>query len=298
MSASFGCITVWQNVYIGTAPSSDQGLHCLPFCQHPCRRPLVALQYGKTSTPGLLLHLIRVYTVCHSISIHVSVLWLHYSMAKRLHRDCSFIWSGSTLFAILSASMSASFGCITLWQNIYIGTTPSSDQGLHCLPFYQHPCRRPLVALQCGKTSTSGLLLHLIRIYTVCHSISIHVGVLWLHYSMAKRLHRDCSFIWSGSTLFAILSASMSASFGCITVYGKTSTSRLLLHLIRVYTVCHSISIHVSILWLHYSMAKRLHRDCSFIWSGSTLFAILSASMSASFGCITVYGKTTVFSLI
>ena len=133
MSASFGCITVWQNFYIGTAPSSDQDLHCLPFYQHPCRRPLVALQFGKTSTSRLFLHLIRVYTVCHSISIHVSVLWLHYS----------------------------------IWQNVYIETAPSSDQGLHCLPFYQHPCQRPLVALQYGKTSTSRLLLHLIRVYTV-----------------------------------------------------------------------------------------------------------------------------------
>ena len=105
-SASFG-----RMIRLDCSWQSDQGQHCLPF-----RPYLLDARFSQTDAGSL----IRVYTVCHSVRF----FWMHDSIRLLLE-----VWSGSTLFAIPSASFGHMILSDCSWQ---------SDQGLHCLPFRPH----------------------------------------------------------------------------------------------------------------------------------------------------------------
>ena len=90
-----------------------------------------------------------------------------------------------------------------------------------------------------------AILSNLIKVYSICHSQQSGQGLHCLPFSA----------VWSGSTLFAILS-SLRKVFTVI-----------ISSLIRVYTFCHSQE--QSEQGLHYL-------PFSAVWSGTTLFAILS----------------------
>ena len=87
----------------------------------------------------------------------------------------------------------------------------------------------------------------LIGVYTICHFQQSDQGLHCLPFSA----------VWSGSTLFAILSSLIK-----VKVYAVIPNS-----VIRVYTICHS---QQSDQGLHYF-------PFSTVWSGSTPFAILSS---------------------
>ena len=176
--------------------------------------------------------LIRVYTVCHSICI----VWTHYSMKN---------------------PYVSNFRIIT----VHFSDVQFLDRHVW------------------AKERSS-----LIRVYTVCHSICI----VWTHYSMKihtcqilgllQYIFQMSNFwtdmseqrrgaVWSGSTLFAI----PSASFGHITPW-KIHTCQILGLLQYIF--------QVSNFWTDMSEQRR-----GAVWSGSTLFAI----PSASFGHITLW---------
>ena len=172
----------------------------------------------------------RVYTICHSF----------YTLLSR-----------ATLFAISSSLISVYTTC----------HSQQSDQGLHYLPFSAVRSR-----------STVFAILSLIRVYTICHSQQSDQGLLYLPVSAVwSRSRSTLSFsgtIWSGSTLFSILSS-----------------------LIRIYTFCHSQQSNQGIHCLPFSaVLSRVYTICnpqqsnqgihylpfSAVWSESTLFANLS----------------------
>ena len=177
---------------------SNQDLPCLPFCQDR--------QVGANSS------LIWIYSVCHSVRTDRSVQ--------------TAVWSGSTLFAILS-------GQTTKFKQ-------QSDQDLRCLQF--------CLDRQVGANSS------LITIYPVCHSV-------WTDRSVQTA-------VWSGSTLFAILFGQTSRckqqsdpDLTCLPFYQDRQVSANS-SLIRIYLICHSV-------WTDRSVQTA-------VWSGFTLFAILS----------------------
>ena len=135
---------------------------------------------------AILSSLIRVYSICHSQQSDQGQHCLPFSA----------VWSGSTLLAILSR--------IRIYT---ILTSQKSDEGLHYLPFF---------------------LSNIIKVSTVCHSQQSDQGLQYLPFSAVwsgsfchsqsyKGLHCLPFSVWSGSTMFPILSS-----------------------LIRVYTTCHS----------------------------------------------------------
>ena len=167
---------------------------------------------------AILSSLIRVYTICHSF----------YALLSR-----------ATMFAIRSSLISVYTTC----------HTQQSDQGLHYLPFS---------AVRSG--STVFVILSLIRVYSVCHSQQSDQGLLYLPVSAVwSRSRSTLSFsgtIWSGSTLYAILSS-----------------------LIRVDTICHS---QHSDQVLHYLQSQHSDQGLHYfpfsaVWLGSIRFAILSS---------------------
>ena len=176
---------------------SDQGLHCLPF---------------------FLSIIIMVYNVCHSQQSDQGLHHLTFSAVwSRSRSTLSFsgtIWSGSTLFVILkSLTASTLLAILSSLNNVYtVCQSRQSNQGLYCLPFSAVWSGTALFAI-CSSLIRVYTICHsqqsdqhLIRFYTVCHSQQSDRGLHYLPFS-----------VWSGSTVFAILSS-----------------------LIRVYTICRS----------------------------------------------------------
>ena len=148
----------------------------------------------------------RFYTICHSQQSDQGLHCLPFSA----------VWSGSTLFAILSSLIKVKVYTVILRNSLIkiytICHSNQSDQGLHCLPFSAVWSRSTLFAI----------LSSLIRVYTICHSFQV---------------------VLSRSTLFALLRS-----------------------LIMVYPICHS-----------QQSGRGLHYLSFSVWSGSTVFAILSS---------------------
>ena len=169
---------------------------------------------------AILSSLIRVYTICHS---QQSVQGLHYltfsAVWSRSRSTLSFsgtVWSGSTLCHSqksdlhlhclpFSAAWTTSTLFATLGSPIRVYTvchSQQSDQGLHYLPFS---------------------LSSIIKVYTVCHSQQCDQGYttrlsqpsnqgqgLQCHFqkwSDQGLTFLPFSAVWSGSTLFAIVSS-------------------------------------------------------------------------------------------
>ena len=145
----------------------------------------------KKQKPG-----IGVYTVCHSPQ--QSDQYLHFlpfsAIWSRSRSTLSFwgtVWSGSTIFAILSSLIKVNTIC----------HSQQSYQGLHYLALSAVWSRRRYTLLFSG-TVWSGytqfaIRSSLIKVDTVCHSQQCDQGLHYLPFSA----------VWSGSTLFAILSS-------------------------------------------------------------------------------------------
>ena len=259
-----------------------QGLHCLPFSTFWSGSTLLAILSSlikvKVYTVILRNNLIRVYTICHS---QQSGQWLHYlpfsAVWLRSRSILSFsgtVWSGSTLFVILSSLISIYIVC----------HSQQSNQGLYCLPFSAIWSRSKLFAI----------LSSLIKVYTVCHSQQSNEGLHYLPFSAVRSgstlfaiisslsrvytIYNSLSYeglhylpfsaVWSRNTLFAILSQQYYRGLHCLqlsAVWFSSTLFVILNSLIRVYTVCHSQQYDQGVHYLPFSVR-----------SGSTLFAILS----------------------
>ena len=240
---------------------SDQGLPYLAFS---------AVWSGSTLF-AILSSLIWVYTICLSQQSDQGLQFLPFlAVWSGLHNlpfsavwsrstssTLSFagtVWSGFTLFSILSSLIRVYTVCLSPQQ---------SDKGLHCLPFF---------------------LSIIIKVYTVWHSQQSDQGLQYLQFLA----------VLSGTTLFAILSSlikvkvhtvilrnslvrvynscqSQNSDLGlhCLPFSAVWSTSTLfviLSSLIGVYTICHSQSDQ-GLQFFPFSA----------VWSGSTSLAIFSS---------------------
>ena len=147
----------------------------------------------------------------------------------------SAVWSGSTLFAILSIMI----GVYTICHSLH------SDQGLHYLPLSAFWSESTLFAIISSLINVCTVILSsLIRVFIICHSqqsdqvqaqLSFSGTVLNRLYTICHSLQSDqglhCllySTVWSESILFVILSS-------LIQVYTVILSS-----LLSVYTICHS----------------------------------------------------------
>ena len=181
----------------------------------------------KVYTVILRNSLISVYTICHSKQSDQGLHCLPFSA----------VWSGPTLFAILSSlirvytirhSQQSDQGLLYLpFSAVWWGSTlfpvlsKQYFQGLHCLPFWFIWSGSTLIAFYsnlirvytvCNSQSDQRLhylrffVRNIIKVYTLCHPEQSDQGLQYLPFSAVR----------SGSTLFAILSS-----------------------LISVYTICH-----------------------------------------------------------
>ena len=180
------------------------------------------------------------------------------------------VWSGSTLFAILSGLIRFCTVCHSQQSDqslhyfpfsvVWSGSTlfeilsKQHYQGLQCLPLWAVWSGSTLVefsAVWSGST-LFAILSSLIKVYTVWHSQLSDQGLHYLSFSA----------VWSRSTLFAILSSLIRV----YTMYHSQWSDQGLLvfailsSLIKVYTNCHS---------------QKSDQGLIRVWSGSTLFTIL-----------------------
>ena len=191
---------------------SDQCLQCLPFSA-----------VWSVSTPFAILSLIRVYTICHSQQSHQGLHYLPFFLSSiiKVSTVChsqqsdqglyylpfSAVWSGSSLFTFLSRLITTL--CYSQSYQVCSVCYSQFEQGLQCLPFSAVWSESTLLAILSSlikvKVYTVILRNSLIRVYTTCQ---------FQHFD--QDLHYLPFIIWSGSTIFAILS------------------------MIRVNTICHS----------------------------------------------------------
>ena len=130
-----------------------------------------------------------------------------------------------------------------------------SDQGLHYLPFS---------ADWSSSRSTVILRNNQNKIYTICRSEQSDLSLHYLPFS-----------VWSGSTIFAILSSLIIHS------YDKSRSS-----IMQIYTVCHSQQSDQGLYYLSFSAIwSRSTLSFSAVWSGSTLFAIRSSLIKVKVHC-------------
>ena len=218
-----------------------------------------------------------VYTVCHSQHSDQGVHYLPFS-----------VWSGSTLFAILSSLIRCIFVMLRTLIRVYtVCYSQQSDWGLHCMLF----------SVWSGST-VFAILINLIRIFTICP----------FHSDQALQ-YMPFSGVWSWSTLFAILSKQYNQGLHCLPFEAAWPGSFLfviLINLIKVSTNCQSQIVQglhylpsSAFDWgLHYlaffpSSIIKVFTICHsqqydqglyyfhvLIGSGSTLFAILSTLIS------------------
>ena len=173
--------------------------------------------------------LIRVFTICHSQQSNHGLRCLPFSA----------VWSGSTLFTILSSLIKVKVYTVIL-RNILIrfytichSQQSDQGQGLHChsqeqtdqvlqyLPFSAAWSRSTHAILSSQiRVSLLAILNSLIKVYTVCHSQQPVTLTLFPIISSLIRVYTFChsqqsdqglhclpfSEVWSGSTLFAIFS--------------------------------------------------------------------------------------------
>ena len=224
---------------ISHSQQSDQGLHCLPFSAFWSGSTLFAIHSSLNTD----------YTVCHSQQSNQGLRYLPFS-----------VWSGPTPFAILSILIKVCTVILSSLINVKVHwhSQEKFDQGLHCLPFS---------AVWSGSI-VFAILSSVIRLYTVCHSQQSYQGLHYFPFS-----------VWSCSTLFAILSSLIRVYTFC----HSKSDQGLHCHshsLIKVYTTWHSRqSDHIQSLHCHSQEQPDLglhYMPFSAVWSGSTLFAILS----------------------
>ena len=192
---------------------------------------------------AILSSLISIYTICHSQQFD-----------QGLHRlPFSAVWSGSTLFAILSLI------------RVYTICHSQSDQGLHCSPFSAVWSGSTVIAFFSSlikvKLYTVILRNSPIRVYTICHSQQFDQGLYYFsilskQYYMYQVLQcLPFSAVWSGSTLFAILSKQYYQGLHCFifsavwsvstllpfsVVWSRFTLFAILSSLIEVYTICYS----------------------------------------------------------
>ena len=207
MSTLFAILSSLISVYTVCHSQSDQGLHYLP---------ISAVWSGSTLFALVLSSIMKVYTVCHSQQsdegLHCDsqqfdqcLHYLQFSVWSSLHYlPFSVVWSGSTLFALVS-------------KKYY--------QCLHCLPFSAVWSGSTLLAILSSlikvKYYTVILRNSLNRFYTICHSQQSDQGLHCLPFSA----------VWSGSTLFAILSSLIKVKVFIVILRNS---------LIKIYTICHS----------------------------------------------------------
>ena len=213
------------NVYtVCHSQQSDRGLHFLPFSVWSGSTvfPFSAVWSGSTLFPVLSKYY---YKAIHCLPFLAVWLGRHYLPFSAVwSRSRSSLWfagtvtSGSTLFAILNSLIRVYTVCLSPQQ---------SDQGLLCLPFF---------------------LRIIIKVYTVCHSQQSDQGLHYLPFSA----------VWSGTTLFDILSSLIKV---------KVHTVILRNCLVRVYSICHSQKSDLNLHCLPFSA----------VWTTSTLFAILGS---------------------
>ena len=232
---------------------SDQGLRYLPFWPVCSESPLLAI----------LSSLIKVYTICHSQQSNQGLHYLLYFLSSIImvctvchsqqsdkgphYLPFSAVWSGSTLIAILSSLIRVYASCHSQFDQ---GHFRQSHHGLHYLPFF---------------------LRSIIKVYTVCHFQQSDQVLHCLPFSAVR----------SASTMFAILSSLIrvyiyiiwhSQSDQCLqfchSFLAVLSRSILfaILILIRVYSTYHYQQFDQGLHYLPFS-----------VWSGSTVFAILSS---------------------
>ena len=253
---------------------SDQGLHYLPFSV-----------WSGSALFAILSSLIKVYTICHSQQSDQGLHYLPFSTA---------VWSGSTLFAILSSLIKVKVYTVILRNSLIrvytVCHSRQSDQSLHCLPFS---------AVWSGST-LFAILSSQNRVYTICHSPQqsdqdLHYLPFSAVWSRSRSTLSFSGTVWSGSTIFAILSSvirvyttchsqqsdqgqhylpflailSGSTLLGTLSSLVKAKVYTIIFRnsLIRIYTICHLKQSGQSLHCLPFSA----------VWSGSTLFAILSS---------------------
>ena len=191
---------------------SDQGLHCLPFSAVWSGSALFANLSSliKVKIYNVILRnsLIKVYTICHYKQSDQGLHCLQYL-------SFSAVWSGSTLFYILSSLIKVYTVCHSQQsdQGIHYCHSQKSDQGLHYLPFF---------------------LSSLIKVYTVCHSQQSDQHLHYLPFSA----------VWSRSTVFANFSSLIKVCTICHSQQSDQGLQYLpfsLSSIIEVCTVCHSL---------------------------------------------------------
>ena len=232
--------------------------------------------------PFFLSSIIKVYTVCHSFLpvLSRSTLFAIFSCLIRVYTIChcqqsnqglhcfpfSAVWSRSTLFAIHS-----------LIRVYTICHSRQSDQGPHYLRFFLNSTTR---------STLFAILSILIRVCTICYSQQSDQCLHCLPFSA----------VWSVSTLFII---------SVISVYTICHSQQsdqdlhyfpfFLSSIITVYTIRHSQQSDQSTQQSHKGQGPHCHfqedsdqglhylqfsalwsRSRSTVWSGSTIFAILS----------------------
>ena len=265
-----------QGLHCHSREQSDQGLQYLPFS---------AVWSGSTLLAILssLISLIRVNTICHSQQsyqgLHYFALSAVWSRPRYTLLFSGTVWSGYTQFAIRSSlikvytvchsqqcdqglhclpfsavlSRPTLFAILSSQNRVYtVCHSQQSDQGLHCLPFS---------AVWSGS-KLFAIISSLIKDYTVCHSQQSDQGLHYMPFFLSSIIKGytvlSFSAIWTGSTLLAILSSLIKVNV--YTVILRNS-------LIRVYTICHSQQSNHGLRCLPFSS----------VWSGSTLFTILSS---------------------
>ena len=290
---------------------SDQGLQFLPFSavwSGSALFPVLSKQYYQ----GIhCLPFLAVWSGLHNLPF--SAVW-----SRSTSSTLSFagtVWSGSTLFSILSSLIRVYTVCLSPQQ---------SDKGLHCLPFFlsiiikvytvwhsqqsdQGLQYLQFLAVLSGttlfailsslikvKVHTVILRNSLVRVYNSCQSQKSDLGLHCLPFSA----------VWSMSTLFAILSSLIGVYTIChsqsdqglqffpFSAVWSGSTSLAIFSspikvkvyivilkssLIRVYTFCHSQHSDQGLYYLPFT-AVWSYSTLSFseVWCGSSLFAILS----------------------
>ena len=255
-STLFAILSSLIRVYtICLSHQSDQDLHCLPFFLSSIIRSTLF---------SILSILIRVYTTNHSQQSDQGLHYLPFSAVwSRSRATLSFsgtIWSGSTLFAILSSLVRDYTICHSQQsdqgQGPHYHSQEQPGQGLHYLSFSKVWSGSSLFAIFCS----------LISVYTVCHSQQSYQGLYCLPFSA----------IWSGSTLFAILSTQIKVYIVChseqsdeglhylpFSAVWSRSTLFTILHLIMVYTICHSLDKDIHYLPLFLSSIIKVYTVCN-----------------------------------
>ena len=275
-----------------------------------------------------MLSLIKVYTVCHSQQSDDCLHYLPFSAVR----------SGSTLFAILSSLIRVYTICHSQsYQGLHF--LPFSlvwgERGgsvVECLtPEREVGVSRPTAAVLCPWarhfTPRQYWLITQEALAPSRHDWKI---VDW----DVKLQHKKKSLVWSRNTLFAILSKQFYQGLHCLQFSADWLASTLFVilnSLISVYTICHSQQsdqglhrlpfssiIRVYTIWnsqtdqgLHYLPFSVHHCQqsdrglqylpFSAVWSGSTLFAILSKQYYQGIHCLpfsAVWSGSALFAIL